>query len=278
MLRPWYARRELELALLVVVAALAAVGANATLRLATTRLPEAGPLPATSVPAVHEPLEAWAPIATRDIFNGGAPTTRNAKDAPLRLVGVGFQGGEARAAIEDTRTHRQDLVRVGDSIGDARLTAIAWDHVVLTGSGGEAVLDLSPAPSRPPAAADAVEASAPAARGAAIRQTSPTGFVVDRRQLMGTLDDLGGVMTQLRAVPDVQDGRAAGFRLFQIKDESIFRRLGLQNGDVVQRVNGQAMADPASLLAFLQRLRTEPRVALDIRRGVERRTLVYDLR
>jgi general secretion pathway protein C len=277
--RPWYARRELELALLVVVAALAAVGANAALRLATTPLPEAGPLSPAPRPATHEPLEAWAPIAARDIFNGGAPATRNAKDAPLRLVGVGFQGGEARAVIEDTRTRRQELVRAGDAVGDARVASIAWDHVVLAGGGREVVLQLAPAPSRPDTQSpDAVEASAPAARAAAIRQTSANGFLVDRRELLGTLEDLGGVMTQLRAVADVQDGRPAGFRLFQIKDESIFRRLGLQNGDVVQRVNGQAMADPAALLAFLQRLRTEPRVALDIRRGTERRTLVYDLR
>jgi general secretion pathway protein C len=85
-------------------------------------------------------------------------------------------------------------------------------------------------------------------------------------------------MTQLRAVAEVEDGRPAGFRLFQIQQDSLFRRLGLQDGDVVQRVNGQAIGDPAALLGFLGRLRTEPRVALDIRRGTSRRTLVYDLR
>jgi general secretion pathway protein C len=277
--RPWYARREFELALLVVVAALAAVGANAALRLATTPLPERGPLPHAPMPAPHEPLEAWAPIAARDIFNDGAPASRTAKDAPQRLVGVGFQGGEARAVIEDARTRRQELVRVGDPVGDARVTAIAWDHVVLAGGTGETVLELAPAPSSPTqAAADPGAAATPAARGAAIRQTSPTGFVVDRREIVGAIDGVSRLMTELRAVAEVQDGRPAGFRLFQIKDESIFRRLGLQNGDVVQRVNGQAVADPSTLLAFLQRLRTEPRVAIDIRRGAERRTLVYDLR
>jgi general secretion pathway protein C len=89
---------------------------------------------------------------------------------------------------------------------------------------------------------------------------------------------MSGLLTQLRAVAEVADGRPAGFRLFQIKDDSIFRRLGLENGDVVQRVNGNAVGDPATLLAFLQRLRTEPRVALDIVRGGTARTLVYDLR
>jgi general secretion pathway protein C len=63
-----------------------------------------------------------------------------------------------------------------------------------------------------------------------------------------------------------------------MKDDSIFRRLGLENGDVVQRINGSTVADPGSLLAFLQRLRSEPRVALDIVRGGSARTLVYDLR
>jgi general secretion pathway protein C len=282
MSRPWYARRELELALLAMSTALAVFGVNAAVRLAFDDVPVATPVSALRRAAAPEPLEAWAPIAARDLFNGdAAPASR---DAARRLVGVGFQGGEARAAIEDARTHRQELVGVGDTVGDARVTSIAWDHVVLTGTGGETVLELATAPSddrgEPDAQPDGDVAPVRAASTgtATIRQTSPTAFIVDRRELAGAVDDMSGLMTQLRAVAEVQDGRPAGFRLFRMQDDSIFRRLGLQNGDVVQRVNGQAVSDPANLLAFLQRLRTEPRVALDIRRGAERRTMVYDLR
>jgi len=282
MSRPWYARRELELALLAVSTALAVFGVNATVRLALDDVPAATPLTALPRAVAPEPLDAWAPIAARDLFNGDPAPAAN--DARRRLVGVGFQGGEARAAIEDARTHRQDLVSVGDPVGDARVTSIAWDHVVLTGGGGETVLELTTAPperaaepERQPDADDAPPRTA-SAGNATIRQTSPNAFVVDRRELAGAVDDMSGLMTQLRAVAEVQDGRPAGFRLFRMQDDSLFRRLGLQNGDVVQRVNGQAVSDPANLLAFLQRLRTEPRVALDIRRGAERRTMVYDLR
>ena len=282
MSRPWYARRELELALLAMTTALAVLGVNAAVRLALDGVPAATPVSALPRAAAPEPLDAWAPIAARDLFNGDdAPASR---DAARRLVGVGFQGGEARAAIEDARTHRQELVGVGDTVGDARVTSIAWDHVVLAGAGGETVLELATAPSddrgEPDAQpdGDAAPVRAASAGTATIRQTSPTAFIVDRRELAGAVDDMSGLMTQLRAVAEVQDGRPAGFRLFRMQDDSIFRRLGLQNGDVVQRVNGQALSDPANLLAFLQRLRTEPRVALDIRRGAERRTMVYDLR
>jgi hypothetical protein len=38
------------------------------------------------------------------------------------------------------------------------------------------------------------------------------------------------------------------------------------------------VSDPTSLLAFLGRLRSEPRVAVDIVRDGGTRTLVYDLR
>src|SRR5262245_1196121 len=140
MLRPWYARRGLELALLVVVAALAAFGVNAALRLATATVPPPPPPPSLATVA-PEPLEAWAPIADRDVFN--PPEARRAARTTLRLVGVGFQAGEARAAVEDVTTHRQDLVRVGDTLGGGRVAAIAWDHVVLALPGGDAVLELA---------------------------------------------------------------------------------------------------------------------------------------
>jgi hypothetical protein len=117
-------RRELELALLVVSSALAAYGVNAALRLATDDMLPAAPI-TVAAPAVSEPLDPWAPIAARDIFNG--TRTRTGGDAMRRLVGVGFQAGEARAAIEDLRTHRQELVGVGDAVGDARVTSIAED-------------------------------------------------------------------------------------------------------------------------------------------------------
>jgi len=111
-----------------------------------------------------------------------------------------------------------------------------------------------------------------------IRRTAENAFIVDRREITGAADNMSGLLTQLRAVAEVTEGRPAGFRLFEIAGGSLFSRLGLLDGDVVQRVNGTAIGDPAALLGFLQRLKTEPRVALDIVRGGVPRTLVYDLR
>ena len=278
-------RRAIELALLALVAYLGALGVSTAVRGALETAPPDTDEPADAVaPAALAPLVAYAVIAERDLFNPphgtAAPRGRGATSSRLRLWGVGFRGGEARAVIEDTASHHQDLYRVGDSVGGARLAAIDWDHVTLAHPQGEETLELATAEPEAPPSADARPADAPQAAhaDAHIRRTAENAFVVDRREITGAADNMSGLLTQLRAVAEVAEGRPAGFRLFEIAAGSLFSRLGLQDGDVVQRVNGTAIGDPAALLGFLQRLRTEPRVALDIVRGGVPRTLVYDLR
>jgi general secretion pathway protein C len=272
-------RPLLEALLVVVLAWLAATTATTVARLALDDGPTPPVADATpSAPAAAEPLEAFRTIAARDVFNGGGAPSRGPR-LGLRLWGVGMHGEHAYAVIEETASGVQTLHRVGDEVGDARIVAIAWDRVTLQRADGDQALLLTTEPAATETTPGETGASTPArAPDVPIRQTGPGAFIVDRSALTGAVDNTSGLLTQLRAVPEVHDGRPVGFRLFQINPESVFTRLGLKNGDVVQRMNGSTLADPASLLGFLQRLRDEPRVALDIVRAGQPHTLVYDLR
>src|SRR5438445_630527 len=113
-------RLALELALLALVAYLAAVGVTTGFGTAVDDVPSA---PAEAAAAVASrapaPLADYALIAERDVFNparGGG----NGPSGPerLRLWGVGLQGREARAVIEDTATHRQEPYRAGEQVAD----------------------------------------------------------------------------------------------------------------------------------------------------------------
>jgi general secretion pathway protein C len=275
--RLWLA---LEIGLAALVVTLAAYGVSAGLHVATSGdVPPAAspPRAAARGPQAPGPLEAYAVIAARDLFNPLPDADRRLTDG-LRLWGVGLHGARGHAVIEDVEAHRQELYRVGDTIRGARVAAIAWDRVTLERDGVEATLELAPPGERPPNGTTAAAAAAPPPASERIRRTGADAFIVDRRELEGATGNMSGLMTQLRAVAETADGHPAGFRLFQIKEDSVFRRLGIQDGDVVQRVNGEPVSDPTSLLAFLERLRSEPRVAVDIVRGGTARTLVYDLR
>jgi len=283
MLVPRRLRLALEIGLAALAVALAAYGVSLGLAAATsgTLPPEALASTPRSEGRPLGPLESYSVIATRDVFNPAAAADNRSAAEGLRLWGVGVHGKQSRAVIEDQETHRQELYRVGQEIHGARIVSIGWDRVTLVRNGVESTLELTPPGERrdqgtPPQGGGApTEAQAPAAR---IRRTGTDAFIVDRHELDGVVDNMSGLMTQLRAVAEVTEGRPSGFRLFQIKEDSIFHRLGLEDGDVVQRVNGTVVSDPMSLLSFLGRLRSEPRVAVDIVRGGGTRTLVYDLR
>jgi general secretion pathway protein C len=275
-------RLGLELTLLACVVLLGALAIRTGIRTAVAVVPPPAAARGPSAPPhALRPLEAYEPIAARDIFNAGTfGSGANGGPSGLVLLGVGLNGEAAHAVIEDPATSKQTLVRVGDELRGLTVSAIGWDEVTLSGEGGvRETLELARErrPKKAPPA-ETVTAAAGTTPAPAIRQTADDAYLIDRRQLDTTLDGLSGLMTELRAVPEMRDGRSAGFRIFQLRDDGLFSRLGLENGDVVERVNGESVAEPAALLGFLERLKTEPRVAIDIVRAGSARTLVYDLR
>src|SRR2546422_8530347 len=174
-------RLALELALLALVAYLAAVGASLGPGPAADAVPPATADAAAAVaPPAPAPLADYALIAERDVFNparggGNGPSG----PARLRLWGVGLQGREARAVIEDTATHRQELYRVGEQVGGARIASIDWDRVTLEGDGGEEVLELAP-----PAAAPSAETPAPPAAAPPDDRIRRTAENADRKSVV----------------------------------------------------------------------------------------------
>ena len=86
------------------------------------------------------------------------------------------------------------------------------------------------------AASEGAAADGPTANG--IRQVGDNRYLVDRGEVDHSIENLSTVVTQMRAVPYLKDGKSLGFRVFNIRSGSLFERMGLKNGDVIQAVNG----------------------------------------
>ena len=130
-------------------------------------------------------------------------------------------------------------------------------------------------------ATDAAKAPAAGAGGAAnerIRKTADNKFVIDRREVEKTVENLNEVFTQARAVPFFQDGKTVGFRVFAIKPGSVFEKVGLQNGDVIQRVNGVELTDPTKAISLFTELQNEGHIALDLQRNKQAKSFSYEIR
>jgi general secretion pathway protein C len=276
---------------LLLLAMIAFFAARIASTLVAARLaPAPAKLAAASAPnvatAAVEPESAYALIVERDVFNtvkgesGSAARTSDAKvtDLNLKLWGTALAQDPAQsyAIIEDQAARRQILFRVGDSILEvATLTRVEWDRVVLTRDGQEEILEISSARA---SGKDGAPAAVPAAGGERIRKTSDNKFLIDRRELEHTVANINEVFTQARAVPFFQDGKTVGFRVFAIKPGSVFEKIGLQNGDVINRVNGVELTDPTKAISLFTELQNEGHIAVDLQRNKQAKSFSYEIR
>lgn len=91
-----------------------------------------------------------------------------------------------------------------------------------------------------------------------------------------TVPSLHQLAQDARIVPAFQNGRSIGFKLFAIRPGSDFALAGLQNGDVVTRINGIELSSPERALEAYQRA-NDGLIVVDFLRRGQRGTLTHHI-
>jgi len=192
----------------------------------------------------------------------------------VRLIGVVF--GAQRgvfAIVEELSSKKQALYRLHDQIPEiGEVSEIRRDGMVVRSGALEELLELSSVEKPLTSSTAASPPAVPQAPGAPIRK------VVDRREVEQAMADLPKLLTQARAVPYVVNGAPNGYRMDYIAPASFYEKIGIQYGDVVQRVNGVDVRDPSTMLSLFQQLKNERMVKVDLVRNNQKTTVTYELR
>ncbi|MDH5641896.1 MAG: hypothetical protein OEY28_11435 [Nitrospira sp.] len=231
-------------------------------------------------PPTQEPRGQGGPAGSTG--PAGAPVRASlGAAAKIRLIGVvmGDQRG-IFAIVEEQPSKNQALYRLHDRIPDlGEVTDIQRNSIVIRQGNLEELVGLSlpdkpftPGTGAPTPPSQAAAAARPPASSPSLKQ------VVDRREVEQAMNDLPKLMTQARAVPHMVNGAIDGFRLDYVAPASFYEKIGVQTGDVLQRVNGVDIRDPGTVLSLLQQLKNEAVVKLDIIRNNQRSTVTYELR
>ena len=194
--------------------------------------------------------------------------------------------------------------RVGYDIGGHRVSRITWNRVYIeqAGSGGECFLDLRyphlpsaagageqppppvvdvkppEQPPPPPAEGGSREDRFRQAVDASIETVSDTDRTVQRSLINTILDNQDIAMRQARVMPHEEGGEVIGFKVYGIRRDSLFGKLGLENGDLVQSINGIPMTGADKALQAYGRLRMADQISITVTRRGESITLNYNIR
>jgi general secretion pathway protein C len=277
---------NLLLLALVAYSASSIVGTVIATRLAPGVRVDMAPPPEAIPNEASKPATHYALISSRDIFNSvklAEPSPAPAPEAPppdLSLWGVALheRTGSSYCIIEDKKARKQSLYRIGDTIDgtDISVKTIEWKSVILERGGKELVLALQESASpgtagvQPPA-----KFAAPQVTDANIHKVDENQYVINRTEVDNALENMSQLFTQIRAVPHFEGGKSIGFRLFAIRRGSLFDKIGLKNGDVLQKINSIEFNDPSRALSLMQELRNQNDLTVQIVRNRRPETMTY---
>jgi len=85
-------------------------------------------------------------------------------------------------------------------------------------------------------------------------------------------------MRQARIVPEQENGKVVGIRLFGVRNDTLLGVLGMENGDRLQSINGFDMTSPEKALEAYARLRTADHMTVAINRKGSNMNLDYNIK
>lgn len=199
--------------------------------------------------------------------------------ARFRLIGTSEGAPEVSfAIIQDLQSKEQVFYHLNDRLIDqVRIDQIQRNQVRLAYIGGTEILRLQMDEERSATPPAQPAPAVPTDEQKGIRKLAANKWALDRHEVEHNLDNLNQLMTQARVIPNFADGKPDGFKVFAIVPDSFFDKIGLQNGDILERVNGIEISDPESFFKVFQHLKDENNISVDVVRNSEKQTMSYDI-
>jgi general secretion pathway protein C len=234
---------------------------------------------AAAVP-IREPADAYRIIPERNLFGTTTKIVTDKQtaampqqqDVALHMDLKGTVAGGPRygfAIVEEKGTKKQRLVKAGDLIDGAKVVRIKRNAIDLLVGDQERTLkmvEMNEGPILPPL------------RGAPEPATvaAPAGTtVISRSEIDAGLQDMGSLLRQAQIRPYFNAGVPDGFLVSNIRPESIYRKMGILDGDIIQKVDNRPIRTAEDMTGLLNVLKSGSGLSLTLQRRGKQETLNY---
>lgn len=163
----------------------------------------------------------------------------------LVLWGTVTGQGQVYAVIEDKKVKYQALYEIGDVIQGAKLKKIYRHKVILSYQGKDQVLEMETnSKNVSKARVPRENINGPPTSGNGL----PANDLLYHKGIQeGSSIDINTLMKQVKMRPHFTEGEPDGLMVYGIRPNSVFRQLGLKNGDILKDINGMAIVSPEDI-------------------------------
>lgn len=200
--------------------------------------------------------------------NNNTIDSEKLEETSLKLVLWGTVTGDLKvfAVIEDKKIRKQALYEVGDLIQGARIKKILRHEVILTWQGKDQVLKME------------IDKKNVAAKFKMPGQIMKSLKASNPKALLDKLPDAGFLKKQIKLRPYFSGGQPDGLMVYGIRPRSVFKQMGLRNGDIVKDINGTSIVSADDASDFYSLIKETESINITVLRRGKEKQLVFQIK
>jgi type II secretory pathway component PulC len=106
-----------------------------------------------------------------------------------------------------------------------------------------------------------------------IKEVGENQFEVDQDLLDELLDDVNEIISDVRVIPNEE-----GLKLFGMRRDTFFHKIGLRNGDTLNMINEVELTDVSNALGIFEQLKGQPNFTINLTRRKKKLTFEYNVK
>ena len=199
-----------------------------------------------------------------------------ARELGIELVGtVCGSPAVSRAIIKNTKTKALGLYRLGQTVAGATIQSIQLNAVILLHDGQRKALNLKAAET-----GRSANSSGPAQSKVKTPKAAPylpANRVRPRNAAASKIGYVEEILSKAAIEPYGVNGIVEGLRITGLEKVPAAESLGLENGDIIRRVNGQQLTSLQKAFQVFQKAKLQPSISIELSRGGVTKELTFDL-
>jgi general secretion pathway protein C len=188
---------------------------------------------------------------------------------------IGVVVGESRSIAIVIIDGESRILFAGDTVHGWTLTEIQTDRIYWRKGGEELVSFLSTDQEKVQEQKRKQQAKRRAMVKKATSFSSKTK--IDRQYAKSLIDNPAQLLEQALYKPFKKDGEIIGFSVRNIQDDSVLQKIGMQDEDVLMRLNGEDIKSPTSLLQAYAGLEGSNTISVDVLRDGQVKSILLEL-
>lgn len=232
----------------------------------------------------------------QSLEDGEASDEISKTDLPLKLIGTIASGDllTGLAIIENTEKKVTNSFLVGDRLAaNAVLSGVDHEKIYLDRGNRLEYLEVEKKEierRRARSKSDAPKSGNPLGLSALANDPPPENYKEEGFERSGLAvrasksfkdrilgPEFAKTLSDAKATPNIVNGEIKGYGMTRIREDSIYRKMGLQNDDIIHEINGIPLSDPSQAIKLMNQLRNESQLEIIIERpGMGKMPLAVD--